>query len=148
MKRIVYSLFLVLFLINSGCARPNTSTDPNAYYYFGFAKYMLTVNNYIPWNGLFLYPGSPTFSINFQNVEFACRGLATYELNPVTSSFFPTNIGETFVINGELREPLGLCFNSNVSFSITYMGQDSTNQDYYEVNINAERYLIKTIKNQ
>lgn len=147
MKRTIYSLFLTLFLI--GCARPNTSTDPNAYYYFGFAKYILTVNNYTPWNGLFLYPGSPTFSINYQSIEFSCRGLATYELTPVTTgSFFPINIGETFTINGELREPLGLCHNTNISFSITYMGKDTTNEDYYEVILNAEKYLIKTIKSQ
>lgn len=145
-KRLKNCLFLLLFLIISGCAKPNTSTDPNAYYYYGFGKYILSVNNYVPYSGLFLFPGSQTFSINYQNVEFPCRGLATYELVPVNSPFFPTNVGEVFVVNGDLREPLGQCFNQNVSLSIMYMGKDSTNQDYYEVTLNAERYLIKTNK--
>lgn len=139
-------LFLALFLILSSCARPNSSSDPNAYYYYGFAKYILSLNDYAAWDGLFLVPGTSTFSINYQNTEFSCRGLATYELNPQGSPFFPTIVGDTYTIDGELREPLNSCFGANVSFSIMYKGKDPTNQDYYEMTLNAEKYLIKTVK--
>ena len=134
-------IILILF-ITFGCAKSTSVSNPNAFYYFAFQKYYLSVNQFVSWTGLFFVPGIQKFTFNYQSTEFSCRGLATYQ--PTTINFFPTTDGETISVSGTLLEPTGSCFQGVIGFDIKRIGLDPYAQPYYELTLSAERYYIKT----
>lgn len=146
MKKINYYLLFITFLL-FGCAKPTSPVnEPNSFYYYAYAKYSITISDYINWNGLLLYPTSAgKFSLSYQSApDFGtCLGLASY--STTNTEFFPSIDGEIINTSGNLIEPLGGCFNSIQNFSIKKIGVH-LNVPFYELTLGAERYLIRTNK--
>lgn len=147
MKKIkCFLLFITLMAI--GCAKPTSpDADPNAFYYYAYAKYSITISDYTNWSGLFFFPDEGKFSFNFINTtDFsACSlGLTSYTTTS-PSVYFPTVDGDSLSFSGNLLESAGTCSNSIASVSMKRVGVH-LGIPFYEMTIGSERYLIRTNK--
>jgi hypothetical protein len=144
MKKIKLLLLSIIFLF-LGCAKPTSpEVSPNSFYYYAYAKYSITIGDYINWSGLFFYPSDGKFSLSYQSPDFTCLGLSTYS-TVGSSEYFPANDGDSVASSGTLLDPAGGCFNSITSFSIKKIG-NHLSVPFYELTLGAERYLIRTNK--